>query len=640
MRFLIVFCLFWTALEGKPPVLDQPIVQAKMKEMMQAHASVKELSPVVVKRMLGNFLDELDPSKTYFIEGDIHQWLEPDDITVNQAYLELKNGQSGTFEKMYGAMIAAVQRRDKLEKKIDNQHLPHRVDVKKFKDLQWAKNEEELLQRLTDVRALQVEASMKLNAELQEKSLQRIDKRRNKFEEELTVQDPKLREQQILSKELKAFAGALDSHTAYFTPEEAQQFLINVQQRLFGVGAQLRDDISGFTVTKIVEGGPAASSDLKENDRIIAVNGEPVVGMDIVDAVGLIRGDKDTPLDLTVVREVEGKEETKNVHLKRGEVVLKETRYEASYEPFGEGVIAYLRLFSFYQDPESSSAQDLANALKKMQAEHKVLGVILDLRSNSGGMLSQAVNVTGLFITKGVVVSIKDDKGDVQHLRDTDGLTVWNGPLVVMINRVSASASEIVAQALKDYGRALIVGDDHSFGKGSFQTFTLNANDPSDVNPQGEFKVTRGRYYTVSGKTPQLVGVTSDVTIPGSFSQSEIGEKFAKYPLEEDQIRSHFDDDLSDLPLMQRTRIALLYKNNLQKKEDIYSPYIQKLNNNVQYRIEHNKDYQAFLKEVKNQDFDWDEEKPSEFGKNDLQLTEAMNVMKDLVVLLQNKKAA
>lgn len=640
MKFLIMFCLLWVTLEGKPPVLDPVIVQTKMQEMMKAHASVKELSPVVVKRMLGNFLDELDPSKTYFIEDDIRQWLEPDDTTVNQAYLELKNRQNGTFEKMYGAMLKAIQRRDELEKKIDNQHLPHHVDVKKFKDLQWAKSEEELLQRLTDVRALQVEASTKLNAELQEKSLQRIDKRRHKFEEELTVQDSKLRQQQILSKELKAFAGALDSHTAYFTPEEAQQFLINVQQRLFGIGAQLRDDINGFTVTKIVEGGPAASSDLKENDRIIAVNGEPVVGMDIVDAVGLIRGDKDTPLDLTVIREIEGKEETKNVHLKRGEVVLKETRYEASYEPFGDGVIAYLRLFSFYQDPESSSAQDLANALKKIQEEHKVQGVILDLRSNSGGMLSQAVSVAGLFITKGVVVSIKDDKGDVQHLRDTDGIALWDGPLVVMINRVSASASEIVAQALKDYGRALIVGDDHSFGKGSFQTFTLNANDPSGVNPEGEFKVTRGRYYTVSGKTPQLVGVTSDVMIPGSFSQSEIGEKFAKYPLEEDQISPHFDDDLSDLPLMQRTRIAVLYKNDIQKKLDLYAPYVQKLNTNVQYRIDHNKDYQAFLKEVKNQDFDWDEEKPSEFGKNDLQLTEAMNVMKDLIILMQQKKAA
>jgi len=298
---------------------------------------------------------------------------------------------------------------------------------------------------------------------------------------------------------LKAFANALDTHTEYFTPEEAQQFLIAVQQRLFGIGAALRDDLNGFRIIKIVEGGPAdRSGELKINDLVIAINGEPVVGMNINDGVQLIRGEENTPVTLTVVREIpddhEKKEETLDISLMRGEVLIKESRYEVSYEPYGDGIIAYLRLFSFYQDPEHSSANDLAAEFEKLKKEHKILGVLLDLRNNSGGLLVQAVEVTGLFITKGVVVSIKDENGAVQHLRDVDGSSMWNGPLVVLINRLSASASEIVAETLQDYGRGIVVGDDHSYGKGSFQTFTLTADGKSHVNPEGEYKVTRGRY--------------------------------------------------------------------------------------------------------------------------------------------------
>src|SRR5690606_13622424 len=135
----------------------------------------------------------------------------------------------------------------------------------------------------------------------------------------------------------------------------------------------------------------------------------------------------------------------------------------------------------------------------------------------------------------------------IQRLRNIDNKLMWDGPLILLINRASASASEIVAQALQDYGRAITVGDDQSYGKGSFQTFTLNVTS-DHVNPQGEYKVSRGRYYTVSGASPQLVGVKSDIIIPGPLSESDIGERFGKYPLSADQIQASFDDDLSDIP--------------------------------------------------------------------------------------------
>ncbi len=213
-----------------------------------------------------------------------------------------------------------------------------------------------------------------------------------------------------------------------------------------------------------------------------------------------------------------------------------------------------MHLFSFYQDSNSSSASDLAAAIENLKKEHNLKGIILDLRNNAGGLLPQAVSVTGLFISKGVVVSVKDNTGQVQHLRNVENRKVWDGPLIVLTARTSASAAEIVAQTLQDYGRAIVIGDPETFGKGTFQTFTLESANFGKVNPKGEYKVTRGRYYTVSGKSPQLVGVKADIVVPGIFSEMEIGEKYSKFPVETDEIPPNFDDNLSDVPAIHRSQ--------------------------------------------------------------------------------------
>lgn len=646
LRKLILITLVLTApwvSDAKLPELTPVLVNTKMQEIMKAHASYKMLNRQLIKRTLHNYLEEIDPVKTYFIESDIHAWLSPSDEELDKVLADYNQNSFSTFAQIQDAMARAIERRRLLEKEIDYNNLPTDVVSKEFKDMEWTKDENELLTRLKRIRALQVVTSEKLNDELKEKALQRIFKRQASYEADFLKQDPIEKEKLMLSNVLKASASALDAHTAYLTPDEAAQFMINVQQRLSGIGAQLRDDLDGFTIIKIIEGSPAAlGKELKVKDRVIAVNGEPVVGMDIIEAVELIRGEENTPVTLTVIREVKDgdqtREEKRDIVIRRNAVVLKESRYEASYEPFGDGVIGYLKLFSFYQDEDgasSSSAADLTREIQKLKEEHKLTGLVLDLRYNSGGLLSQAVDVAGLFITKGIVVSVKDDAGAVQHLRVLDGKTVWDGPLIVLVNRASASASEIVAQALQDYGRAIIVGDDHTFGKGSFQTFTLTNNRNNLVNPQGEYKVTRGRYYTVSGKTPQLTGVVADVMVPGALSESDVGEKFADYPLENDQIKENFDDDLSDVPYTHREKVRTLYKFNLMPKLTVYSPYLGLLRENVQERIQNNKNYQNFLVELKKQQDTDIEDTEQGFGQNDLQLTETYNVMKDLIVLMQ-----
>lgn len=639
LRCAILFlCFSGTFLEAKPPQLGPKDVKNKIEEILKAHASYKKLTPELVTRVLQNFVEELDPTKTYFLKPEVATWTEPTEATLQRALSGLQKGDFTLFQEIHGAFLDTLNRRALFEQKIDQSLLPKDVKSDEFKELSWSETAEDLESKLLRIRALQLESAGKLNEETKEKFLQRMNKRRLNRELELSGPSKEDRFKTTLSMVMKSTAAALDAHTNYLTPSEANQFMIQVQQRLFGIGAQLRDNLDGLSIVRILENSPASQSKkLKINDKIIAVNDEPIVGLDITEAVELIRGEKGTLVRLKILREL-GEDENRHtealdIELTRGEVVLEESRLESTLEPFGDGVIARLHLFSFYQDAKYSSAIDIRKAIEEIQEKHKLKGVILDLRGNGGGLLSQAVSVSGLFINKGIVCSIKDNLGKVQHLREVEGKPIWDGPLLILTNRASASAAEIVAQTLQDYGRALVLGDDRSFGKGSFQTFTLDPIQNPKVNPQGEYKVTRGRYYTVSGKSPQLKGVSSDIVIPGILMGLDIGEKFGKFPLANDEIEPHFEDDLSDISPFHRLQLGPLYKYNLQTKLSTYEPYLETLRKNSALRIELNKNYQNCLTEIGKNNFD---SPPVDlFSQADLQLVEAICVMKDLLFLMQ-----
>jgi carboxyl-terminal processing protease len=636
--FLCVFFLFsFFFLNAKPPTLTPRDTRVKIEEILKAHVCHQQLNSELVARAMENFAEELDPGKTYFLESDLKTWINPSDDLLAQTLQEYKKEEFTVFEEIHAKMILAIERRNLIEKKIEKAELPKDVQPSEFKDIKWAKTEGELSDRLLRIKSLQLQTAEKITPEIKDQFIQRLTKRRLNREGELMASSGLERKQLTLAYVLKATSSALDSQTIYFTPAEANQFMIQVQQRLFGIGAQLRDDLSGFTIVRLVDGGPGSQGNkLKVGDRIVAVNGEPIVGMDIFEAVEQIRGPQGSTVLLTVLREVKDgeqvKEEKHEIEIVREEVVLKESRYEASYEPYGDGAIAVLQLFSFYQDAKSSSANDLAIALNELKKDRKIKGVVLDLRNNAGGVLPQAVSVTGLFIDKGVVVSIKDNTGQVHHLRNIDGKKIWDGPLFVLTSRGSASAAEIVAQTLQDYGRAIVVGDPETFGKGTFQTFTLETAQFGKVNPKGEYKVTRGRYYTVSGKSPQLVGVKAQIVVPGILSEMEIGEKYAKFPVATDQIASNFQDDFTDIPAIHRHQISRIYQDSHQEVVSLYQPYLEQLKTNSSVRVAQNKNYQNLLKEIAKKDAPIDH--TEFFGQNDLQLNETINVMKDLILLM------
>ena len=638
--FFLFLALLWVpfTVYSKPPELTARDTRIKIEEILRAHATYHTLNQELVQRSLENFFHELDPSYSYLIESEIVKWTQPSPALLSAALEGYKKEDFSLFEEAYEVMLKAIERRRMIEKKIVQQAPPSDVDSSEFIDMTWVNTPEELENRLLRIKGLQLKTAEKvLDNEMKQTFLNRLDKRRLSKEEELIAPDAKTRKRLILSYVLKATSSALDSQTTYFTPSEANQFMMQVQQRLFGIGAQLRDDLDGFTIVRILENSPLSQNPhIQINDRIIAINQEPVIGLDITEAVELIRGPQGTSVTLTFLRKKEDKTEEKfDVKIVRGEIVLKESRIESTLEPFGDGVIGIIKLFSFYQDPNFASGTDVLEALNAIKKEHRLKGVILDLRNNAGGLLPQAVSVAGLFMKKGVVVSVKDNTGFIQKLRNTESNIAWDGPLIILTNKTSASAAEIVAQSLQEYGRAIIVGDAETFGKGTFQTFTLEASHYGRVNPKGEYKVTRGRYYTVSGKSPQLVGVAADIVVPGFFSSMDIGEKYSKFPLEPDQIESSFVDDLYDVPLLHRHQLSYAYKYDLQPIMTTYQPYISTLKKNSEERLKRNKNHQNFLETLSKKEFSHH----LKYGQNDLQLSESLNIMKDLLILMQKTSA-
>lgn len=636
LRYLNLVLLLPTLLFSTSKIADltPSDVHTKVNEFLFNHITEKKLTKDLMKRSIDNFIEQLDPTKTYLTKAEIQKELNLTDEDLEQVLTQFYKSDFSTFETLYQKMLSAIERRNKMEQDLANTPFLEDVQAKDIAENSWSENEKELKEKLLKVRSLQHKFSAKLEKDFKDKYFILLDKRRKWKEQEITGPSKELQKPLIYSYLLKAIASALDSQTNYFPPNEANHMMMQVQQRLLGVGVRLVDDLTGFKILEIIEGGPAKKQgELKVNDRIIAVDGEFIAGMDIHQAVQMIQGRENTNVKLTVLREAENKDSkptTLDITIKRGGIVIEESRLEAYLEPYADGVIAHIALHGFYQDPNSSSAEDVYNKITEIKTNNNLKGIVFDLRDNAGGLLVQGVAITSFFIGKGVVASTKQYDGTILHFRNEQPNILWDGPLIVLINKASASCAEIVAQSLKDYGRAIIVGDMRSFGKGTYQLCTIMPH-KSTVNPKGEYKITQGMYYTVSGKTPQIVGVQSDIVVPGYLSEAKYGEEFSKYPVANDTIEASYDDKLLDIFPWRREQYKKQYLNNLQVKTQVFSTHIERLKNNSTSRIERNKDYQTFLEQLKAEEANED----VRLGQNDLQLLETFNIMKDLIYLYE-----
>ncbi len=339
-----------------------------------------------------------------------------------------------------------------------------------------------------------------------------------------------------------------DPHSDYFNPKEKEDFDINMSGRLEGIGARLQMDGDYTKVVAIIPGGPAwKQKELEVDDKIFKVKQEneteavDVTGWLVDEVVTLVRGPKGTKVTLTV-RKADGS--VREITILRDEVILDEGfAKSAILELEGEvGNVGYISLPKFYADFENpngrSCSEDVETEVKKLMAQD-VKGIILDLRNNSGGSLNDVVQMSGLFIEDGPIVQVKGRDTAPYVLKDKDEKVVYSGPLIIMVNTQSASASEILAAAMQDYGRAIIVGSRSTYGKGTVQRFfdLDKAVTGFDADkPLGDVKITLQKFYRVNGGSTQLKGVTPDINLPDNQQYVDYGEKEMDYPMEWSEI--------------------------------------------------------------------------------------------------------
>ena len=391
---------------------------------------------------------------------------------------------------------------------------------------------------------------------------------------------------------LNALAHIYDPHSDYMGHEELENFKTAMTLSLFGIGATLQSVDGYCTIRELVPGGPAARSGLvKVGDRLVAVGQGPgkepadLVDLPLAQAVELIRGPKGTDVALTLIPAGADDSARKTVTIQRDEVHLDEEHAKARIvdAPIGGGKserLGVIDLPMFYAGDDhrgASATADVAKLLRKFQ-EEDVRGIVLDLRRNGGGSLEEAINLTGLFIPSGPVVQTRDPDGHVEIDSDHEGEALYKGPLIVLTSRFTASASEILAGALQDYGRALIVGDSSTFGKGTVQTMLplgsiMQRTGTSVEEDPGALKLTISKFYRPSGKSTQLRGVRPDIVLPSMTDSPEIGEAAMKNPLEWDTVPS--------------AKFA---------RFDLVTPYLTSLRDQSRERIAANRDF-AWLRD-------------------------------------------
>lgn len=654
--------MFSTALQSaNHELLQSTDVNKIMKQIFDQHVDKKEISDSIIKKSLKVYIDQFDPDRIYLTEEQVSPFLKLSDTKLAGIMQQYQKNQFPEYQDLNNviqeSIIRARQIREQIERDQKSQLFQNSstLAVDGYEDWSdpdlkrsFVKNETQLKERIQQHLIQFIANERKRYGEApilshQNQTLQILEKRMHEHENQylfvLENGQPMIeaeKQNALFMHILKSLANSLDSHTTIMNPVEANDMRIRLEKEIDGIGLLLQSTADGsFIVSQLIEGGPAAKSGLiKLGDQVLEIDGHLLQKMPAEHVMELIRGKNGSKTTLVVKRIIEENliksNKIFNVQLVREATHINEDRTQVGYETFGNGIIGKIKLDTFYQsDNGITSENDVRDAIKKLDRQGNLLALVLDFRENSGGFLSQAVKVAGLFITNGVVVISKYFNGEEHFYRDMDGKIAYDGPLIILTSKATASAAEIVAQALQDYGVAIIVGDEHTYGKGTIQSQTVTENQGSTY-----FKVTVGKYYTVSGKTPQIQGVKADVIVPSQFAHENIGEEYLDYPLQQDVIPPAFEDKLEDIASNSKSWYMKYYVPTIQHRKDLWRSMIPSLKKNSEYRISHNQNFQIFLKGFDpNASFLTTKARVKNAGIEDLQMGEAVNIAKDMIVL-------
>jgi len=534
--------------------LEQQAQAALLSAKVLGHYSYRNipLDDHLSSQIFDNYLKQLDSEKIFFLQADIDQFAyarnKLDDAILNEN-LSIPFGIYNLYQQRIAERY--VYARSLLKKGFDFTKKESYQFTRK--DAPWAKSEA----KLNDLWRKRVKNDwlrLKLAGKDRKSIVETLDKRYQNALDSLS----KVNSEDVFQQFMNAYAMSIDPHTNYFGVRASQEFDISMKLSLVGIGAELYDKDEYTTIKELLAGGPAAlSGKLKPGDRIVGVGqGEvgpitDVMGWRIDDAVALIRGTEDSVVRLDVLPAEAGPDGThKMVTLVRKKITLeKQAARKSIIDVKDRGVtrrIGVISLPEFYQDFAArlngdknykSATRDVSRLLSELKKQ-KVDGILVDLRNNGGGSLDEAIELTGLFVGKGPVVQQRDSSGNITVDNDSDAVPAWTGPLGVLINRGSASASEIFTAAIQDYGRGVVIGET-SFGKGTVQTVAdLDQLVKNDKPEFGEVKMTIAQFFRINGGTTQQRGVTPDITLPSLSDKNDFGESTFDNALPWSQIKA------------------------------------------------------------------------------------------------------
>jgi len=514
------------------------------------HYRQAPLDDTISEKFLKNYLDGLDYNHLIFTKADVDEFQAKYGKTLDDMVLPKEARKAPDARPAYDIFdryLLRLSEKNAFTAKILKEKFDFSADESILANrhkAEWPKDEAEA-EQLWRGRIKYELLAARMGKETEEEAIKRIAKRYDRLEKTMREFDS----EEILQTYLDSLAHVYDPHSDYMGPTEAKEFDIkHISLTLSGIGATLQWDDGYTKIVSMVAGGPAAlSKQLHPNDRIVAVaqgNGEAVdvVEMRLNKVVQLIRGKRGTPVTLTVIP-ADSNDGTarKTFTIVRDEIKLKDQMakarvYEHKTEDGKTQKLGFIDLPQFY-DNCAEHVETLIGRLKK----EKVEGIVLDLRHNGGGILEESVNLVGLFISKGPVVQVRDSEKKTKIYPDSDPKVAWDGPLIVLVGRLSASASEITAAALQDYGRALIVGDQSTHGKGTVQQVLdlarlMQQSDRDPISEPGKVKVTVSKFYRIAGGTTQKQGVTPDIILPSIYDYLDIGESSLDNALEADNI--------------------------------------------------------------------------------------------------------
>ncbi len=643
IKKLLIFCILSVvqisiAYCSQEELLSQTDVFQITSQLITYHVDVKEINEEILSKSISNYISNFDSNKIYLLEDEVNEFIHPTQEYKNQLLHSYKNQDLSEYIKIQNIIKKSIIRARKIRSKIRSNDLDIFKKTQDFNETKitnqvnkYPNNILEIQEKQQDLLTFLLSSYLSNNPKekyigketlllnLIEKQLINLENEYLGYDEEGQCLPNEKQQHLFLTKIIKSIASGLDAHTAYFSTEEANAIKIQLEKGMCGLGIVLGEDINGIVIREVLENGPAfKSGKIQEGDVIKKINGKTIDHLSFKKVLELLRGKENS----LVILELETEEHTiKQVSLIRSKIALNNKRVDVSYESFQEGIIGKVTLHSFYEGNDNISSElDIKEAITNLKKKN-LLGLILDLRENSGGFLSQAVKVSGLFMSNGVVVVAKYFDNNLKFYRTFNGNKFYKGPLIILVSKCSASAAEIVAQTLQDYGIAIIVGDEHTYGKGTIQHQTITGK---ELGKESLFKVTVGRYYTVSGRSTQISGVKADILVPSKYYESPIGERYLACPLPEDSIQPTYHDSFQDLEPFARKWFQKYYLPELQQKENHWTHLLPQLRDNSHQRILSNQNYQRFLANLKNNSNLVQEE-------NDLQMEESINIMKDLL---------